>query len=295
MTEMRLGQAAIVFAVLSAAGCGPSPGASDGRLSVFVSIAPQKQFVERIAGDLVDVTVMVDAGSDPHTYEPRPAQMTALQNASAYFTIGVPFEDVWMERMAACNPAMRVVDSAEGIVRVVRGGAPDDGHEHLEGAPDPHIWLAPGLVKVQAGNICRALQEMDPDNSDVYAGNLAEFSAELDLLSSEIRARLEAAGITEFMVFHPAWGYFADEFGLEMITVEQGGQEPSPSELAATIGIARERGIAAVFAQPEFSTDAADVIARETGASVVLVSPLSEDWVGGMLLVTEALAGGSLE
>ena len=97
------------------------------------------------------------------------------------------------------------------------------------------------------------------------------------------------------MVFHPAWGYFADEFGLEMITVEQGGQEPSPSELAATIGIARERNIGAVFAQPEFSTDAVDVIARETGASVVPVSPLSADWVGNMLLVTEALAGGSLE
>lgn len=277
------------------ASCGNSPGPSDGKLSIFVSIVPQKQFVERIAGDLVDVTVMVEAGSDPHTYEPRPAQMASLQDASVYFTIGVSFEDVWMGRIAESNPGLRIIDSAGGINRVVR----EDGHEHAdhehEGVPDPHIWLAPGLVKVQAVNICSALQEIDPANTDTYAENLDSFTVELDVLSAEIRTLFERSGTTEFLVFHPAWGYFADEFGLEMISVEQGGQEPSPSELAEIIDMARERGITVVFAQPEFSTDAAEVVAREIGGAVVLVSPLAEDWTGSMRQIALTLAGASGE
>jgi zinc transport system substrate-binding protein len=295
----------VVLLVALAVSCGDSPGPSPGKLSVFVSIVPQKQFVERIAGDLVDVTVMVEAGSDPHTYEPRPAQMAALQGASAYFTIGLPFEDVWMERIASSNREMRIVDSAAGITRVMREeghehaheSVPDEvhGHEHHEGALDPHIWLAPGLVKIQAGNICQALAEIDPGNAERYRANLEAFTIELDLLSAETHSILDQSGATKFLVFHPAWGYFADEFGLQMISVERGGQEPSPSELAELIGFARENGITVVFAQPEFSTDAAGVIAREIGGSVVLVSPLSEDWAGSMRQITEALAGEPVE
>lgn len=285
----------VVILIVLVVSCGQSPRPSDGRLSVFVSIVPQKQFVERIAGDLVDVTVMVEAGSDPHTYEPRPAQMAGLQDATVYFTIGVPFEDVWMERIAASNPGMRIVDSSAGITRVVHGEGHEHGHEHHEGALDPHIWLAPGLVKIQAGNICSALQEIDPANSGVYADNLEAFLIELDLLSTEIGTLFGQSGTVEFLVFHPAWGYFADEFGLEMISVERGGQEPSPSELAELIDLARQRGITVVFAQPEFSTDAADVIAREIGGSVVLVSPLSLDWAGSMRQIAATIAGAPVE
>lgn len=296
---MRASAVWVLLATAITVSCGDPPSPSGGRLSVFVSIVPQKQFVERIAGDLVDVTVMVEAGSDPHTYEPRPAQMAALQEASVYFTIGVPFEDAWMGRIAASNTRMRVVDTASGITRVVRSGDLEHEHEYErenhEGSPDPHIWLSPELVKVQASNICGALQEIDPANSDAYAANLDAFIAELDLLSAGIRCSLERSGTTEFLVFHPAWGYFADEFGLEMISVEQGGQEPSPSELASIIELAREKGITVVFAQPEFSTDAAGVIAREICGSVVLVSPMPEDWADGMSRIAGILAGDSLE
>lgn len=292
---MKSCSAFVAFLLALTASCGSAPQPSHGRLSVFVSIVPQKQFVERIAGGLVDVTVMVGAGSDPHTYEPRPAEMAGLQHASIYFTIGVPFEDVWMERIAASNPDMRVVDSAAGITRVTRGEGSDHHHDHHEGALDPHIWLAPGLVKVQAANICSALQEIDPVNSEYYADNLQAFLVELDMLSAEIRALLEQSARNGFLVFHPAWGYFADEFGLEMMSVEQGGQEPSPSELAEIIGFARDRGITVVFAHPEFSTDAAHVIAREIGGSVVLVSPLSEDWAASMRRIASTLSGAPVE
>ncbi len=267
--------------------CGAPPPPPGGRVTVFVSIAPQKYFVNRIAGGLVNVELMAEAGSDPHTYEPRPAQMAALGDASAYFTVGVPFEDVWMGRIAAANPSLRIVDTAEGIERVVRGDG--CGHHSDAGGPDPHIWLSPSLVKVQAGNICAALAEMDPEHSALYRSNLEDFEEELDSLAAGIRASLERSGQTRFLVFHPAWGYFADEFGLEMITVERGGREPSPSELAETVALARSLGVTVVFAQPEFSPHAPEAVAREIGGTVVMVSPLAEDWPGAMRTIAETL------
>jgi zinc transport system substrate-binding protein len=272
--------------VLSSCGRFPSPP-SEG-LTVFVSVAPQKYFVRRIAGDLVNVEVMVEPGSDPHTYEPRPAQMASLESASAYFTVGVPFEDAWMGRITAANPSLRIVDTALGVRRVARGN--DLEHDSGEGAPDPHIWLSPSLVKIQARNICAALEEMDPEHSVTYGANLVAFEDQLDSLGREIRASLEQSGQTGFLVFHPAWGYFADEFGLEMIVVERGGQEPSPSELAETVTLARSRGIRVVFAQPEFSPDAPEAVAREIGGTVVTVSPLAEDWPGAMRTIAEAIS-----
>lgn len=262
---------------------------SESGLTVFVSITPQKHFVERIAGDLADVLVMVEPGYSPATYEPRPAGMAALQQASLYFAVGVPFEDVWLDRIAASNPDMRIVDTSRGVERVVRE------HDHDHGVPDPHIWLSPSLVEIQAGNIARALQEADPENASVYGANLEEFIIEIRGLSREIRELLDDLPTRKFMVFHPAWGYFADEFHLEMIAVERGGREPSPRELSALIALAMEEDIRMVLAQPEFSTDAARVIAREIGGTVILLSPLMEDWTGAMRSIAETLAGRGIE
>ena len=280
--------------------CSCGKPSSDNGFSVFVSIAPQKHFVERIAGDLVAVTVMVPTGSDPHTYEPRPAQMAALHNASIYFSIGVPFEDHWLERIVATNPDILVVDTARGIRRVVRDHCHDHSHLHEHqhdhhGAPDPHIWLSPSLVRIQAENISLALQEMDPANAETYRHNLGLFIAEIEALSRYIGETLEEMPSRKIMVFHPSWGYFADDFQLEMISVEQGGQEPGPADLAGFIALAEEEDIRVVFAQPEFSTDAAEVIAREIGGTVVLLSPLAEEWTANMRTIAETLAGVSGE
>ncbi len=280
---------------LLAGGCGGTPSPEAGGLVVFVSIAPQRYFVERIAGGLAAVSVMVEPGSDPHTYEPRPAQMAALQEASLYFTIGVPFEDVWMGRIAESNPGMRIVDTARGITRVTRDNGSDGEGDSHHGAEDPHIWLSPSLVKVQAANISAALSEIDPAHAETYAANLESFIAETDELAAGIRSAFEQNGVRKFLVFHPAWGYFADEFGLEMIAVEQGGQEPSPSELAGVVEFARREGIRVVFAQPEYSTYAAEAFAREIGGVVVLLSPMTEDWSAGMRAIPEALAGEAVE
>jgi zinc transport system substrate-binding protein len=264
----------------------PTGELAEGRLTVTVSIVPQKYFVERVGGERVDVNVMVLPGNNPATYEPRPEQLTALSRSAAYFSIGVPFEDAWLEKIAAANEDMLVVDTAEGIDRMPM----EVDHEHGDGPLDPHIWLSPELVKVQAQNIANALAKLDPAHSDEYIANLDAFIADIDALEADIRETLAGASSNKFIVFHPAWGYFAHDFELEMIPIEIGGQEPSAQELAQLIAEAQEEGIRVIFAQPEFSTEDAETIAREIGGEVLLVSPLAEDWLGNLTRVADTFA-----
>jgi zinc transport system substrate-binding protein len=163
-------------------------------------------------------------------------------------------------------------------------------HEHGDGPLDPHIWLSPELAKVQARNIADALAKLDPAHDDEYRANLAAFIADIDELEADIKGTLAEADSDKFIVFHPAWGYFARDFGLEMIPIEIGGQEPSAQELAYLIAEAKEEGIRVVFAQPEFSTEDAETIAREIGGEVLLVSPLAEDWLSNLTRVADTFA-----
>jgi zinc transport system substrate-binding protein len=262
-------------------------------LDVTVSVPPQQYFVERVGGSRVRVTVMVPPGTSPHTYEPTAAQMRGLSRADLYLTIGESFEQVWMNRFRAANPEMRVVDTAAGIERVP--GIPhddddEDEDDHDDEELDPHIWVSPPLVAVQARTIRDALVDLDPDARGEYDANLDAFLADIDQLDAELRAALDGMERRRFIVFHPAWGYFAREYGLEQIPVEVGGQEPSAAELAAVIRLAREDRIRVILAQPEFSTLAAQTIAQEINGEVVLVSPLAADWLENMRLVKDAFA-----
>jgi zinc transport system substrate-binding protein len=228
----------------------------------------------------------------------------------AYFSIGVPFENVWLARIADANPEMRVVDTAADVERLPMSEhthhgeeAHEDEHadeeheedEHAEGVLDPHIWLSPELVKVQAQSIHDALVERDPEYEADYAANLDAFLADIDALQADIRETLAGVENRAFMVFHPSWGYFADEFDLIQIPIEVGGQEPSAQELAALIDEAKEENIKVVFAQPEFSTSAAETIAQEIDGEVLLVSPLARDWLANLRDVAQTFADALAE
>jgi zinc transport system substrate-binding protein len=189
---------------------------------------------------------------------------------------------------------MLLVDPIAGIERtpMVEHDHHEEGQDdsHAEGAPDPHVWLSPALVKSQALAICDALVQLDPVHRDEYTTNLSAFVADIDALDAHIRETLSGLGGTKFMVFHPTWGYFARDYGLEQVAVEVGGQEPSAQELARLIEEAREEGIQVVFAQPEFSTQDAETIAEEIGGRVLLISPLAPDWLDNMRSVAETFA-----
>jgi zinc transport system substrate-binding protein len=292
----------LLLMVLALSACAGSVDPSQADvLTVTVSIAPQQYFVERIAGEGINVNVMVEPGASPATYEPKPEQLAALSRSAAYFSIGVPFENVWLDKIAEANPEMRIVDTADGIERVPieahsheadadEDHDEDDDHEHAEGAPDPHIWLSPSLVKVQARTIADALIELDPDQREAYEANLDAFVADIEDLQASIEETLHGVESRKFLVFHPSWGYFAEDFGLEQIAIEVGGQEPSAKELAALIALAKEEAIQVIFAQPEFSAEDASTIAEEIGGEVIMVSPLAPDWLDNMRQVADTFA-----
>jgi len=260
-------------------------------LGVFVSVAPQKYFVQKIGGTLINVSVLVPAGADPHTYEPKPRQMVELSKSVLYFAVGVDFEKAWLKKIAAANPRMRIIHTDEGIAKLPmtdqhrhEGGShrPDKKPRRDDGAPDPHIWLAPGPVKVQAAHILKALIETDPKNRLQYTAGYDAFLKELDALDGELRTLFAGRKGEQFMVFHPAWAYFAAAYDLEQVPVEVGGKEPKAAQLQALIRRARERGVKVVFVQPQLSVKSAEMVAREIGGAVVLADPLAENWDDNM-------------
>ncbi len=261
----------------------PCAGMAQEVLPVFVSIIPQKYFVEKIGGESVQVSVMVAPGAGPHTYEPKPAQMVELSKARVYFALGVPFEDTWLDRFAAANPAMQIIFTQDGTEKI-----PMTSHHHEEeeagthaheGFKDPHIWLSPPLVMLQARNILKALVSADPANANGYEDRYKDFIREIAQLDMEIfRILGEKELRREFMVFHPAWGYFAQAYGLKQVPVETEGKEPKPAELQKLIEWGKKENIKAVFVQPQYSEKSADVIASAIGGQVIAADPLAADW-----------------
>jgi zinc transport system substrate-binding protein len=292
----------------------PGSVSAADRIPVFVSIPPQKYFVNQIGKELVDVQVMVQPGASPATYEPKPGQMADLSKTKIYFAIGVPFENVWLEKIAAANPDMKVVRTDEGIEKLAMAAHhhhhddPAEGHhdgehhdaehghkedEHHGDAAhgedhnghaglDPHIWLSPPLVKIQARNILAALQETDPTNRNAYEANFNEFAGRIDQLDADLKKIFADKEGARFMVFHPAWGYFAHTYGLKQTPIEIEGKNPKPAQLKTLIQHAREKGVKVIFVQPQFSTTSAEVVAREIGGQVAFADPLAEDWMDNL-------------
>jgi zinc transport system substrate-binding protein len=265
------------------------------QLPVFVSIPPQKYFVQQIGMDLVKVQVMVAPGASPATYEPKPAQMTALARARIYFSIGVPFESAWLKKIAAANPKLMVVPTDHGIAKLTMASHHhaeqktlfEKEQDHPNGLTDPHIWTSPPLVMMQARSILIALQACDPANHALYETNYKHFIDDLIDLDAELRQILAGKKGASFIVFHPSWGYFADAYELQQIAIEIEGKDPKPAQLQELIGRANEKNIKAVFVQPQFSSKNADVIAKAIGGRIIPADPLAADWAAN--LRTQAL------
>ncbi len=289
MNLRRLNRLCFLLLSLALVGiCAPALGGPPG-LSVFVSIIPQKFFVQKIGGGHVTVAAMVRPGANPATYEPRPSQMAALASARLYFAIGVPFEQAWMKRIAAANSRMQIVRTQQGIEKMPMPTFLGKGRPQHKGIPDPHIWLSPRLVKIQAEHIARALGEADPLHRQQYRENHRRFAAELDALDAELKQMFAGYRGMEFMVFHPSWGYFARDYGLRQVPVEVEGKTPKPARLKALIEHARRRGIRLILVQPQFSRKSAELIARAIGARVVTADPLAEDWERNLRRCAEAI------
>ena len=260
-----------------------------GPLKVVVSIAPQKYFVEKIGGDLVEVTVLVPPGASPHNFEPKPRQMAELAQAGVYMAIGVNFEKVWLGKIAAACPGLLIVHTEQGIDKMPmvgddheEGDHQESGDDHGHGILDPHIWTSPPLVKIQSKNMLAGLIQADPAHRAAYVAGYQAWALELDALDARLRKLFANHQGLKFLVYHPAWGYLARTYGLEQIPVEVEGKEPKPAELVALIKYAREQGIKVVFAQPQVSAKGAELVAKAIGGRVVLADPLSANWADNL-------------
>lgn len=268
---------------------------ADSRVLAVVSILPQKQIVERVGGDAVRVEVLVRPGQSPHTYEPTPQQMAALGRAAVFFSIGADFEPALVPKLRRAHPKLRIVDTRQGIA--LQPMAAHDHHhhghgqhKHAKGAPDPHIWTSPPLVKQQAATIRDALAELRPEARAQFEASYARYAEELDALDAEVRQMLSGKKERRFMVYHPAWGYFASTYGLEQVPIEIEGKEPGPKTLARIVARARAEGVRVIFVQKQFSRTAAEALARDIGGEVVELDPLAEDFISNTRLVAQALA-----
>ena len=273
----------LILSLLS--GCGQSASQHSDKLTVAVSIVPQSTFVKEVAGDLVDVVTMIPPGSSPETYSATPEQLRNFSNATIYFTIGVPSEEASiLPKSKDFNPNLKIVDLAKQV---------SDTYPDLEIAPgerDPHIWLSPKRVKVMIDVIAEELSQLDPENKNTYIKNAQKYKEQLDQLDAKIKDTLKDLEIRTFIAYHPAFGYFADDYGLEMIALEEEGKDAAPQTFESIVDIAKEKGIKAIFYQAEVDSRQADTFAREIGGKTEQIAPLAPDYIENLEKIADTFA-----
>ena len=252
---------------------------------IAVSILPQKFFVERIGGNDVETLVLVGPGQSPHSYEPTPRQLEKLSCSAVWILSGTGFEETLLEKVRSRFPALPVVDGTEGVV-VRHIDAHHGDHAHNE---DPHSWLGRMPAKLMARHVLEVLSRVNPDRETVYRTRHDELVADIDSVFDDLTHKLAPLAGTTVLVYHPAFGYFLDEFGLQQEAVETGGREPTVRTLAALVEEARKEQANAIFVQEQFSRDSANRIADELGIPVVPLDPLSGDWLENIRRMGNAL------
>ncbi len=268
---------------------------SNARITVAVSILPQRYFLERIGGDRVKPLTLVGPGQSPHSYEPTPSQMAALSGAKVWILSGTDFEEGLKPAVAAQFPKLTIVDGTEGIAfrKLQDYEMETDGHEedgdHHDSNIDRHAWLGHEPSKIMAGHIRDALASVDPAGKSFYDSNCAALVTDIDAAFADLKVSLAPLSGKSVMVFHPSFGYFLDEFGIKQAPVETGGKEPTAKALAALIAKAKADRVPAIFVQAQFPVNAARTIGAQAGAQVVMLDPLAPDWLANIRRIGEAL------
>lgn len=265
------------------------------KLPVFVSILPQVQFVERIGGDRVQVEVLIGPGQSPHSYEPTPKQMARLAQSKAFFSVGIPLEKNLLAKFKKSQAQLAIIETQKGVpLRDMEGACCDDHHHHHDtsDAKDPHIWMSPRLVKLQAKNICQGLIQLDPAGKPIFERNLENFIQELDKADKRISQQLAPFKGHKIYVFHPAFGYFTDAYGLVQVPIELAGKEPSPKQLARLVAQAKQDKVKVMFVQPQFSNKSAIAIAASIGGTVTAMDPLERNYLKNLDNMAHAIQKG---
>lgn len=274
---------------------------ADANLRVLVAVDPLAYLVERVGGNRVVVSTLTPTGKDPESFSPTPADLAALASTRLFFRVGLAVEERFAKNIASIAPKSRSVDLCENVELLPNpcghSHSKTDGdhssHSHScscsNSELDPHVWTSPGVARRLVEQATAALCEASPENAEFFRTNAATLDAELAALQTELSTRLAPFKDRTFVVFHPAYGYFANEFHLTQRAVESQGKAPRPRELAELIETAREAGVQATIVQPEFDRAAAQVVAKEIGAELIVHSPLEKDYFVNLRTLTDAL------
>lgn len=292
------------FALLAFA-CGPgsSKGSRDGERVLTVTIEPQRYFLDRIVGDAFTINTLVPVGTSPETYEPAPSVMVNMGKSEIYFMVGdLGFERAWSQRLAENNPEVLIVNCSDGIERMEgheHHHDEGDGHHHGEGdahhhhhhdGMDPHVWSSPKAVKLFTRNMLEAVVEADPGNEEMYRENYRQLLETIERTDSTVQALLDNAKGRSFIIYHPALGYFARDYGLKQLSIEFEGKNPSPSQIKEMIDIARQEKTHTVFVERGFDKKNAEVIAEEVNAELFVIDPLAYEWDEELIRIASILS-----
>jgi zinc transport system substrate-binding protein len=267
----------MVFGLLILPGIGATSFAAAPNIPIAVSVLPQACFVEKVAGERAVVHVMIPKGASPETYEPTPQQLVALSDSRIYIKVGapgLPFEEKYLRTILDRNRILIVIGMSDGMTFRKE---------------DPHVWTSPAAVRIAAKNIAQALIAYDPAHRAEYERNRQDFLREIDTLDQETLRVLAGKKGYAFMVYHPAWGYFADDYGIRQLAIEEEGKPVSAAHIRKMVDLARKKGIRSILVQKGFDTKSARTVAREIGGEVVETDPLERDWLAGMRTFTTLL------
>jgi len=280
ITVLMLLAAAVPSAsVVASAGSAPGPAAV---LSVIVPVEPYVLVVNRITGERVDVHTLVPPGQSPHTYSPTPQQIAAIARSDALFRADLELEQGLVPRLAELDPDLRIVELTSTEPASPQLGPHANGH-------DPHVWLDPSNVIHQAGLIAGTLSQLDPAGARGYAAGLDSLVRDLTRLDEELSFQLLPAAGSRFYVLHPAYGHFAEAYGLEQVAIEADGKEPSARRLAELVDMARDDNTRVIITQPQYADATVRTLAREIDARVVSVDPLAYDLFATLRSLADAI------
>lgn len=285
---MKLRYYILILLTLVLSSCGQSQ--KSDKAIITVTIEPLRFFTEAIVGDHFSVVSMVPNGTSPETYDPTPQQLVNLANSAAYIKIGyIGFELSWMDKIQENAKHLAIFDSSKGLDLIYADGHQHGDHYHAGGV-EPHTWNSTKNARIIAKNILNAVTQLDSINIQAYKANYESLIELIDTTEDTIQLMLNnnphAKG---FMIYHPALSYYARDYDLEQISIEEEGKEPTPAHLKKLIEKCMSDNIHTIFIQPEFDQKNAEVIATQTDSKIVGINPLSFYWQDEMVHITKAL------
>lgn len=288
MREMKIYRLSVLLAFITILySCDQTKtSTADEENIVNVSILPLKYFTEQLAGDFVKVNVMIPQGANPSTYEPTPRQISLLSRSDAYLGIEpLIFEKTWMQRFKASGKDMKYYDLSRDIKLISNKHG-----NHSHGAADPHIWISPKTVKILVKNMRDAFIELYPEHQETIKENYGAVQKLINQKDQFWQKTFKEKENISFLIFHPALGYLARDYGLDQLIIQHEGKEPSPKDLRRITQKAKEKNVNRIFVQQQFDVRNAKTIANELDMEVTVINPLSEDWPGEIEKIGKALA-----